>query len=587
MQSYIHGVTMQCMLVTIALFTQSVQSSDEIISPDHFDHILKKRSIQQRKLRSNLEEQATFNKIIHNNSIRELISNGDSICVEDDKFIDFLGLTCLHHTRTYNCKLLGTIGYSRNNVQDVLLNCPRSCGLCITDIPTVAQTTEPTLAPTSWEYLASQSGNCLDNMAYRDKVGFGCKQHARTIDCKQIGTVGYTKPQVQKLLRNCPNSCKVCGLWNPSMSPSNHPTNFPNAIPSMSPSDLPSNFPSEIPSDVPSSVPTSVPSENPSFSPTTKLPTISPTMACRDSPDFKDYLGLSCKKHKYSVCGKTSRIGYPHYKVWELMMACPFSCGYCTTSVPSSPPSNFPSRSNVPSVFPSNIPTLYPSKSPSFSPSSFPSELPTLHPTMTCHDNKQFRDRLRLPCSHHQITPSCAKLSILGYSKKHVREVMFNCPWSCRYCESSPPSNLPSAAPTDYPTTSPTFVPTTQPTSSCHDALDFVDSRGLNCQKHKEIICDKITFLGYTEKEMLKIMFMCPLSCKICGTTERPSFISSIAPSSLPSSTCNDDPMYRDHNNFPCSKFKKFNCEKLHYVGFTMKQVSNLISHCPKSCNFC
>mmetsp|Transcript_12965 Transcript_12965/g.28631 ORF Transcript_12965/g.28631 Transcript_12965/m.28631 type:complete len:383 (+) Transcript_12965:956-2104(+) len=382
------------------------------------------------------------------------------------------------------------------------------------------------------------------------------------------------------------------------MVPSMIPTKFPIKIPSKSPSSFPTEFPTISRSRRPSVLPSPTPSTHPTFPPSTESPTLSPTKNCRDEADFRDFLGLPCNKHSNNVCQNAEFLmGYPPLRVWELKIRCPFSCGYCTTEFPSLSPSFTPSDSKIPSPVPSFTPTLTLSNFPSNEPSSSPTVFPTLQPTNTCDDNKDFTDRFGLNCLYYQIISDCKTLINIGYSIVELKNAIDSCPLSCGYCVTALPSEIPSAVPTKGLTKTPT--PTETPTKLCHDSASFLDSNGLKCKNHSRIVCEKIGILGYKQKEIAEIIKNCPLSCKVCGVTQRPTIVPSISPTALPTSSstmlptvsptssCRDQKTYRDHNNFSCKKFRTFNCENMSVLGYTLKQVSQLISNCPKSCRYC
>ena len=61
--------------------------------------------------------------------------------------------------------------------------------------------------------MASANGeaNCIDSSSYRSpKLGLACVQH-KDLDCREFGVVGYSKDDIDDLLRQCPSSCAVGG----------------------------------------------------------------------------------------------------------------------------------------------------------------------------------------------------------------------------------------------------------------------------------------------------------------------------------------------------------------------------------------
>mmetsp|Transcript_37910 Transcript_37910/g.83272 ORF Transcript_37910/g.83272 Transcript_37910/m.83272 type:complete len:504 (-) Transcript_37910:1957-3468(-) len=156
----------------------------------------------------------------------------DASCQDNPDFASVMGASCSMHDR-FDCTMLGAIGYTEEEVYDVIVNCPCSC-----DIECGAWTITPSAAP-SGAPSASPSAS--------------------------------------------PTSY-------PSSSPSASPTSSPSSIPSESPSSQPSAIPSASPSYGPTGAPSTsmAPSSTPSYAPTgvptTPVPSGSPTNAPTTSP---------------------------------------------------------------------------------------------------------------------------------------------------------------------------------------------------------------------------------------------------------------------------------------------------------------
>lgn len=409
------------------------------------------------------------------------------ICEDDESFRDRFGLACENHLNS-SCALMGFVGFTDKQVEELLFKCPRSCKHC-GDSPTATPTNVPTSTPTR---------NCRDDITYRDRFGLPCSRHSRT-NCALMEYIGFSKLQVADLIDNCPDSCGYCIVTTfPSLAPSNLPskvpTNAPSNDPSASPTAAPTYTPSSIPSGVPTLILTVIPSTVPSM-----VPSSQPTKSCHDVESFRDKFGLNCKYHVDSQCTHMQYIGFSKAQVKDLVKNCPESCGYCSTGVPtglpSFTPSNFPSSlpssspsvepssvpSEVPSSAPSRIPTFIPSSSPSSQPLTNPSSIPTNgpskkptpHPTgdPTKKPTKSPTGRpTRKPSPHPTPSPSAIpSVSPTDAPKTAPSDTPSTVPSAIpsdvpsglpSTVPSFEPTKLPSWAPTNYPTLTPTFKPT-------------------------------------------------------------------------------------------------------------------------------
>eukprot|EP00588_Corethron_pennatum_P005983 CAMPEP_0194290050 /NCGR_PEP_ID=MMETSP0169-20130528/40448_1 /TAXON_ID=218684 /ORGANISM="Corethron pennatum, Strain L29A3" /LENGTH=1164 /DNA_ID=CAMNT_0039037529 /DNA_START=114 /DNA_END=3608 /DNA_ORIENTATION=- len=560
-------------------------------------------------------------------------------CVNNPNYSDAIGFDCEYHRwSTSDCQMLGIVGYTRQDIDDLAKNCPESCGQCQSEAsekientanptkrsslnPTYAptykltrtQTTDPTHTPVITRTRVPTSKptkspvkkptvkptppsattiptklptdfptnfptkSCYDDILFIDAFGLTCNHHTISI-CAKMGVMGYSSFQVKKLVNSCPNSCGYCETGAP--------TNIPSSHPSLSPSLLPSSPPTLLP---------------------TRKPTNPPTPNCHDNSDFRDYRGLPCGRHVTSVCSRVGVLGYPKLHVKALMVNCPFSCGYCVTGSPSSVPSDTPT--NFPSLLPSSVPTSVPSK--------------------TCHDMFNFIDHLGLGCKDHTQT-ECTKVGEIGYSVFQVKTLVASCPLSCGFCTTYSPSDIPSLSPTYsptyYPTEMPTSAPTSTPTEVCHDNKHYRDHIGLTCSDHgKQISCDGALFeVGYTKRQVVTLRKNCLKSCGLCVSSSpsaSPSVIPTYFPTYMPtwspintptklptkrpttipgdsvttkptdgfvlSGTCEDNKTYKDHLGLDCSFYQTILCSEMKIMGFSLAQVNALKTNCPLSCGLC
>jgi len=116
------------------------------------------------------------------------------------------------------------LGYSRHQVDDLIKNCPVSCGtMCglfdklnssqqIQEIQSLKNPTNltgrpslnPTMSPTN---LPTQ--NCEDDTTYSSHFGLDCSSHG-IIRCDMMSFYGYSLSQVTMLVEKCPKTCGIC-----------------------------------------------------------------------------------------------------------------------------------------------------------------------------------------------------------------------------------------------------------------------------------------------------------------------------------------------------------------------------------------
>lgn len=269
----------------------------------------------------------------------------------------------------------------------------------------------------------------------------------------------------------------------PVSSPSIGPTNEPTFTPSDKHSFYPSNIPSTLPSNLPSILPSKSnrPNNNPSQVPS-EYPTLAPT-PCLDDNTYTSRYGLKCGDYSQRPCSEMHNTGFSLLEVEELIMRCKKTCNNCQLS---RNPSGLPSTTDTiissqahsevhdPSTEPRGSQTERCSNDISFKdkygfncefyrhadcsqlekqgfskidmdalvsacPDSCNTDCP--YDTITsfddndsCIDNPNFRDsRYGLSCTQHDgIT--CEKLVKIGFSEKIVKEIVAQCPYSCKKC---------------------------------------------------------------------------------------------------------------------------------------------------------
>ena len=208
-----------------------------------------------------------------------------------------LGLSCAQH-KGLDCHEFGTVGYSSDEIADLLLQCPSSCavegcaseGLSNNDDNKIQQIinddvqisvqrsrslrgllpmSSTTTCPDDWDE------SCRDDPNFKSKLQLPCSGHV-TFDCTVLGAIGFGLQDIVDLISNCPCSCGIeCGAptSSPSSSPSSNPTVTASASPSLSPTASPTAYPT-----------TPSPTAIPTMTPTTPSPTRSPTQSPSAAP---------------------------------------------------------------------------------------------------------------------------------------------------------------------------------------------------------------------------------------------------------------------------------------------------------------
>jgi len=512
--------------------------------------------------------------------------------------------------RSKNCLAMRTIGFTIQEIELVIANCPHSCGYCDTAGPSLTPSSLPSLGPKmSPTFLPSvspsnqasenPSQNCHDNSLYNDPLGIGCGGYKK-FDCRVLFKLGLSEMQVKDLLENCKESCGLCDTAVPSNMPTASPSGEPTSNPTSFPSALPTNQPTLSPttSVLPSSIPSS---SNPSITPTfypsrTNTPSLKPSNLCRDIPTYRSPMGNRCPFFSILDCGQTYMLGLSMIETKTLMLNCPKSCGYCQTQLPSS----FPSRS--PFASPSLHPTTFPNVYPSSLPSRGAQTMPTLQPSYTtifspsieyisearkgtkCTNSHLFHGRLGVSCATFEVV-KCESMVAFGFTDKEIQELFRSCTKSCGKC----PTMTPSMIPSNGPVAPPSFMPSWSPTG-CEDNKDYRSFFDQDCSRYRDMDCTMLTFVGgFTAEDVAELTQNCPKSCGLCES----NFDSSLqGETSLLSDaqlleSCVDDSSYENHAGLPCESHLDIVCSEMGFLGLRDEEVTELLRRCPLSCGLC
>jgi len=149
---------------------------------------------------------------------------------------------------------------------------------------------------------------------------------------------------------------------------------------------------------------------------------------CHDDPLFKDHKGYTCSDWEGYSCGNASDdYGYSTAQENDLLHGCGFTCGWCRY------------------------------------------EYEQKYGDM-CKDNGSFKDERGYKCTDWE-SHDCTRANedYNWYSSKGEKDLLRNCPVSCKQCHKFTPNPTPkpTPAPTPNPTSYPSLEPTTRkPTSS-------------------------------------------------------------------------------------------------------------------------
>ena len=159
--------------------------------------------------------------------------------------------------------------------------------------------------------------------------------------------------------------------------------------------------------------------------------------ACQDDPFYRSKYGMTCEHHQTLDCEAFVGVGYSEYEAFQLVNACPCSCG-----IPCGTYTQAPSVSPSPSAAPTG--KIYQCTDP------------------TCQDDPSYQSKLSLSCANHARF-DCTTMGNIGYDEGEIHELINRCPCSCR-TRCGDYTLSPSEAPSDRPTISPSARPSVRPT---------------------------------------------------------------------------------------------------------------------------
>ena len=255
------------------------------------------------------------------------VPTGDD-CIDNPNYQTKLGLTCAHHN-AWNCEGFASAGFDEEEVDELLTNCPVSCGTCEgaagqrqrqrrqqqqmtrrrellrprvmeelkgrADIVDVRRKNVQDEAPRD---LQQQREECVpgwgplcqdDPNYFSPQLELPCWSHS-VVDCKALINVGLTELEVMDLVEHCPCSCNVeCGTFtlsptptpteSPTVTVTERPTHRPTMLPTMAPTAGPTRSPTIPPTPAPTKTPTASPSARPS-----SAPSAAPTRTISSAP---------------------------------------------------------------------------------------------------------------------------------------------------------------------------------------------------------------------------------------------------------------------------------------------------------------
>jgi len=143
---------------------------------------------------------------------------------------------------------------------------------------------------------SNRSVGCQDDPTYRFPVfDFQCSL-LQIISCQNLGSIGFTPPQIQELALRCPKSCNTCEVERPSVSPSSKPS---------APQSYTSTF---------------VPTATVSIAPT----------SCQDDTSFREKCDFYCFLYSdVTFDGFLSANDFFSEEVITNLSSCEKRCGYC------------------------------------------------------------------------------------------------------------------------------------------------------------------------------------------------------------------------------------------------------------------
>ena len=92
-------------------------------------------------------------------------------------------LSCTWLTGIKKCTKLKHVGYSKEQINDILSNCPKTCNSCT---------------------------SCQDDVHYKNPLTDESCESNINIDCTAWRHYGLSIQQTLELIRSCPKSCNLC-----------------------------------------------------------------------------------------------------------------------------------------------------------------------------------------------------------------------------------------------------------------------------------------------------------------------------------------------------------------------------------------
>mmetsp|Transcript_36530 Transcript_36530/g.85384 ORF Transcript_36530/g.85384 Transcript_36530/m.85384 type:complete len:375 (-) Transcript_36530:1148-2272(-) len=213
-------------------------------------------------------------------------------CNDNPTYRDMFGMPCIRYIET-NCEYTRWIGFADVQVDELMTNCPVSCGQCpkenfMTYAPSNSPSQSPSLFFTEDTKVNARNSflrDCEDDPTYSDSFGLVCSDYLY-VHCQMLISASYSQQQVHELQTRCLKSCGTC-----DKSPSSSPTTSKPSILVYKAFDFEASkidaldfYPSPIEGtsykSVPSTIPTSMPFLGDKTNP--NIADVSPTILTRD-----------------------------------------------------------------------------------------------------------------------------------------------------------------------------------------------------------------------------------------------------------------------------------------------------------------
>jgi len=267
-------------------------------------------------------------------------------------------MTCGDHNTSLPCESYTLVGFSEEDVYQLLIKCPKTCGLC-----------ESLSRKSLLEFLSKMQRK---EMKSSDNKRIRAKEPAKpptkyptiypTRRLTQLPTPNPTKnptkspswrptkfPTKNPIKRPTRRPTKL-----PTKNPTKSPTQRPTELPTKNPTNFPTKHPTKYPTKQPTKYPTKRPTKNPTSYPTrpTQIPTKRTTLlptgkpiskinkinqlliagldGCKDSPTYETHMGLGCVEHKNLNCHLVYVLGFTPVQMTQLLRNCPVTCELCS-----------------------------------------------------------------------------------------------------------------------------------------------------------------------------------------------------------------------------------------------------------------